>query len=311
MAGKRSNGEGSIRKLPNGKWHGQIMAGYQSDGKRHIVSVTENTKAEVIKKIRKIQEDRENHICVNQDITFAVWADRWYESYRDKVIPSTYCNYQFTLKILKSQFGCKKLQDLLPLEINQFLAELVRKKKSMSLIRKCRTMLIQIFDAAEDNELIVKNPARRTKIGKATYSYSNRRSKKDAFSNEEQEILFTHLPQDMVGYSIRFLLVTGLRVQELLALTKEDIKDDGSFVSVSKAVKMVSGKPVLGPPKSAKGVRTVPIPETYRYIAYYLKENGSHPFLWTSPNTDSHLYGVGSFRKRYYKVIDEIGRAHV
>ena len=36
MSGKRSHGEGSIRQVKNGKWHGQLMDGYHENGKRKL-----------------------------------------------------------------------------------------------------------------------------------------------------------------------------------------------------------------------------------------------------------------------------------
>ena len=44
---KRGNGDGSISRLPNGKWRGQVMDGYKPNGKRNIVSFTAPTKGEV------------------------------------------------------------------------------------------------------------------------------------------------------------------------------------------------------------------------------------------------------------------------
>ena len=50
---KKSNGEGSIKKLPSGSWRGQIMDGFRPDGKKNMLSFTAPTKGEVKDKIRK------------------------------------------------------------------------------------------------------------------------------------------------------------------------------------------------------------------------------------------------------------------
>ena len=34
--GRRSNGDGYFRKLPNGKWMGQIMVGFKENGKKNV-----------------------------------------------------------------------------------------------------------------------------------------------------------------------------------------------------------------------------------------------------------------------------------
>ena len=51
MAGKRSNGEGCIRKTKSGSWRGEIMDGYTPEGKRHIVRFTAKTRAGVLDKL--------------------------------------------------------------------------------------------------------------------------------------------------------------------------------------------------------------------------------------------------------------------
>ena len=75
---KRSNGDGSISRLPNGKWRGQVMDGYKPNGKRNIVSFTAPTKGEVQQLMRRHLEG----IDLEEDVectmpTFSEWADRW------------------------------------------------------------------------------------------------------------------------------------------------------------------------------------------------------------------------------------------
>ena len=194
-------------------------------------------------------------------VTLGDWGDIWYADYRSQVQPSTYYGYQFTLQIIKKWLGDALVADVLPIHINLFMTELMKSGYGMSQIHKCRTMLIQLFDAAEDNNLISRNPARRAKIIRdLDGSLTEPRYEKDAFTDLEVELLRRDLPDDLLGNSIRLLLDTGLRVQELIALAPEDIAEDGSFVTVNKAIKMVADIPQLGPPKSRHAYRTVPVP---------------------------------------------------
>lgn len=61
----------------------------------------------------------------------------------------------------------------------------------------------------------------------------------------------------------------------------DDIASDGSTININKAVKMVRGKPELGPPKSKRSIRIIPVPREYIPYALYLRNNGAQPFLWT------------------------------
>ena len=147
MARKRSHGEGSVRKLKSGNWHGEVMDGYSADGKKRIISFSAATKAEVLDKIRDYQNKKDAHIHVDKKLTLSNWADLWYCDYKSQVQASTYSGYQYTLKIIKEQMGTQTLCDVLPIDINRFMDFLVASNYSLSQIRKCRTMLIQIFDA--------------------------------------------------------------------------------------------------------------------------------------------------------------------
>ena len=301
---KRSNGDGSIGRLSSGKWRGQVMDGYKPNGKRNIVSFTAPTKGEVQQLMRRHLEG----IDLEEDVectmpTFSEWADRWYKDYDGQVQPSTYSGYQYTLKILKNGFGNTPIDQIRAMHISNFLDSLKRTGSSESKVHKCRTMLIQIFDAAAANDLVDKNPGRLAKANRCPFTQEE--SSKDAFTNKEISMLMTRLPNDLLGNSIRTMLGTGIRVQELLALRPCDIAADGSSIRIDKAIKMVDGRPVLGPPKSKRSKRIIPVPEAYRIYAKAIREEGGQAFIWSS-RRDSLLYSVGTFRNRFYKEIEKI-----
>ena len=307
MARKRSNGEGCVRRTPSGTWRGQIMDGYRDDGKRNIVSFTGATKGEVLDQMRQFKHQRETiGPSVSKQTTFEKWADVWYADYQSQVQPSTYENYRYTLKMLKDYFGTKKLREIKILDINRFHDHLRQKGLSHSYITKCRSMLIQIFDAAEANEEVSSNPARKSKgIRMEPSGVEISEGKKDAFADEEQEFLEKGLKDDLMGHSIMLMLGSGMRTQELLALKASDITEDGSQISVSKAVKMVGGVPTLGPPKSNRGRRIIPVAEKYRKHAVYLRQHSGREYIWTS-DRESGVFDVGAFRERYYRTIGKI-----
>ena len=133
--------------------------------------------------------------------------------------------------------GTQTLCDVLPIYINRFMDFLVASNYSLSQIRKCRTMLIQIFDAADANGLVAGNPARKAKIIRDKDGpLSEPRYEIDAFDDEEVELLKMNLPHNLTGYSIRVMLDSGLRVQERLALSPAYFAEDGSEIRVGHAI---------------------------------------------------------------------------
>ena len=301
MAKRKANGNGSVTKLASGSWRGQLMDGYTHEGKRNIISFTAPTKGEVQKKIREYLAAKENGeiIIQTKGNSFGYWADLWYVEYKGQVQASTYSGYKYTLQLIKEHYAETQIKEIKPLDISRYLNGMVKEGCSASKVSKCRAMLIQIFDFAEANDAVPKNPARLAKVIRDSEDTG---SKKDAFTEEEVMKLRMDLPDNKLGHSIRLLLGTGIRVQELLALKKSDIAEDGSTLMVQRAVKMVDGKAELGTTKSKAGVRIVPIPASYRDSTLYLRKYSGEAFIWCS-GRNNLVYGTGTFRKWYYEAL--------
>ena len=93
MAGKRSNGEGTLRKRPNGLWECTMMVGYKDDGARRYKSFYGKTQKEAKDKMAAYKKDVEAGLYIDPNLTFREWAQRWYDGYRDSVSPTTYESY--------------------------------------------------------------------------------------------------------------------------------------------------------------------------------------------------------------------------
>ena len=145
----------------------------------------------------------------------------WYENHKDNVMPTPQENYKYTLRILKDGFARRKVKDIKAYDIEQFLKRLKRDGRSDSCLAQCRGMLFQIFNKAEANDLILKNPVRfAEKMRKGPPK------RKASFTAEEVQILMDRLPESKIGWSIRLMLSTGMRTQELLGLEPRHISDE-------------------------------------------------------------------------------------
>lgn len=104
MPGKRrSNGEGSIRKLPSGLWYCQYMDGYKPNGKRNLRHLSAPTRSELLVKLREAQNNKEDEPAPSP-VAFDAWVQQWLDAYREQVQPSTYCNYRYTAALLTRYF---------------------------------------------------------------------------------------------------------------------------------------------------------------------------------------------------------------
>ena len=82
MPGKRSNGEGTLRKRPNGLWECTMMVGYQEDGRRRYKSFYGKTQKEARDKAEAYKRDTAAGLYIDPNLTFQEWAQKWYEGYK-------------------------------------------------------------------------------------------------------------------------------------------------------------------------------------------------------------------------------------
>ena len=97
MAKRRANGEGSIRKRPDGRWEGRYTAGRDPEtGKTVYKNVLGKTQAEVKVKLKQaIQESTEVDALKAAQYTVGQWMDVWFENYaKIKVRPSSHQTYR-------------------------------------------------------------------------------------------------------------------------------------------------------------------------------------------------------------------------
>ena len=277
MGSRRPNGEGTISQRKDGRWVCTLMIGYTAAGKRKFKSFYGKTQAEAKKKRNEFLRLMEAGMLVEKEYVFDEGADMWFENHKDNISPTTQESYSYTLKILKDYFGRRKLKDIKAYDIEQLLKKLWRDGRSDSCLTQCRGMLYQIFNKAEANDRVLKNPVRFADKMRNLDPITE----KDSFTVEEVKLLMANLPQDRIGASIRLMLGTGMRTQEILALEPRHIEEDGSAIQICQAINMVGGIATVGVPKSRDSYRDIPVPPVLRPYALYLR-NTVEKYIWES-----------------------------
>ena len=299
MARRRANGEGSLRQRSDGLWECTIMDGFQPDGRRRYKSFYGKTQTEVRKKRNEYIRLRDAGMIVSKEYTFGEWADMWYENHKENIKPTTQENYKYTLRILKDSFNRRKLKDIKAYDVEQLLKKLKRDGRSDSAIAQCRGMLFQIYNKVEANDLVLKNPVRfADKMRKGP------KKRKEAFTAEEVQLLMDGLPQNKIGWSIRLLLATGMRTQELLGLEPRHISEDGSKISIEQAVVRERGGVAIGTPKSYDSYRIIPVPLNARYCARLLCTVQTK-FIWEAGKRDMPC-NPSHFAKQFREAIEQV-----
>lgn len=261
---KRGNGEGTIyfsEKL--NKWVGQFTAGRKADGRINRKSVYGSTRKEVAQKIIEKQNEINKNIFVDKSsiILIDLVMQLISQSYNaNQISEATYLRKLNTANnISKLPIANMEIQKIEITDINNSL--LLLKNYSNSVIDKICGMLSTTFDNAVLLKIIYANPFKTN--GAIIKPKSLKLDKKiEALTIEEQKLFVNELAKSNDKYKDVFYiaLYTGMRIGEILALTKDDINLEKHTISITKTLtKDTSGKIILGKTtKTYSGTREIP-----------------------------------------------------
>lgn len=183
----------------------------------------------------------------------------------------------FTSQILP-YFGKMPVNEITPVVVRKWQNELIAQDYKPTYLRMLSGQLSAIFNFAVKYYNLAKNPLHITgNIGSL-----KRDTMKFWTLAEYNKFMAAIAPTTPARYAVELLFFTGMRCGELLALTLNDI-DEGRLLTMSddefkayphkirinKAYKEVNHVSMIGPPKTEKSNRTVPIPAK---VAADLKE---------------------------------------
>ncbi|HEM3633804.1 TPA: site-specific integrase [Streptococcus suis] len=233
-------------------------------GKKVKTSITGRTRTEVKKKISRAKYDfKTNGSTVYQETkidTYKELADLWLESYKLTVKPQT---FQSTRSLLNSHilpvFGDMKLDKITPSHIQKFAnklsAILVNYKVANSINRRIlqHGVLMQLMPHNPAREVIIP---KKQKITTDRVKFIDSKHLKElldymeSIANEKYQYYY-----DNILY--RFLLATGCRFGEAVALEWSDIDLEAGTVSITKTYNRQINK--ISTPKSKAGTRVISI----------------------------------------------------
>lgn len=186
--------------------------------------------------------------------TFEQVADEWEEYHAKSIQVYTQMCYQAPVKDLKRAFGDKILKDITSMDFQKFLEKMALQGYAKQTIQLRKITMKQIFDYAILQGYVSNNPIPVCKTPKNTPV-----SKRTLPSDEDISRIKAH-PNSMWGLYCNLLIYTGLRREEALALTYEDIDFDSEVIHITKALIFENGKSYIRDSlKSSAGRRTVPL----------------------------------------------------
>jgi integrase len=221
---RRANGEGSVRQRSNGRYEVRVSL---PDGERR--SVYGETRKEVLTKARSLRSEveRGTYVSPSQE-TLAEHLGQWIQAKRLTWDNNTYVNSRgWAENHILPALGQMQLQQLKTHHIQAFYHDLILKKGlAASTVRGIHSTLRGALEQAFREQKLSKNPAQHVvlpKIEEKEMRY---------LTGEEVERLIEAANAHKLGCLFIVAAATGMRRNELLALTWEDIDLEQGMIRV-------------------------------------------------------------------------------
>lgn len=296
---KREYGTGSISKRKDGKWQGRVNLGTDINGKRKQKYFYGTTEKEVKKKLKDyfIQGEKYNANNIAK-MTLEEFLVDWLENILVHTLkPKSYAIKEYIIKQqIAPRIGMLQVNSLVASDIQQMINNMVKEDLSYSTIKKAYDTLNQRFKLAINQEQVNKNPT----LGVVLPKQKNKKNSEIQYFSKEQckELIeesrriydYNNKNVYRLGELVPFLIFTGLRIGEAIALEWNDIDYKNKTITVNKNVVEVkskeTGKYILEKQDSTKtdsSTRIIPISNNAMECIKNLKEiNGDKKFIFAS-----------------------------
>jgi integrase len=251
---KRSDGDGSwVRRGPK-SWELRFQI-TGADGTRKRYSTYGPTKQVAREKAAKVRERiaREQPARDSRDS-----LDAWFRTWRGKHLgastlrQSTRDQYAGLIAShVIPRYGHRPLRSLVPSDFDALFAEV---QLGASSKRSLYAALVAMFRAAVRDKLLADSPMAGVPRPKQP-AYQSR-----ALTGEEVRAVVAAGEGHDWHLALVTLAVTGLRRSELLGLDVDCLDTSRGVLHIRQALTRTSAGLTLGPPKSAAGIREVPLP---------------------------------------------------
>ena len=258
MATQRGNGEGSIyQRASDGRWLGAVTIGLYSNGRPKRKVVSAKTRAEVVRKLRKLQQQLDDGFpAPSAGLTVAQLLDQWFEDVlRHQVSPNTASNYRSMAELhIKPTLGRKKIANLTTADVDRLLSNKTDSGLSVSTVGRIRNVLSQSLDQGIRWGSVHRNVASLSRSPKGvraegrTLSPQQARTLLNAMRGHRNEVLYA------------LMLSTGLRRGEALGLQWRDFEEDVGVLLVRRQLTREDGVLFNKDTKTAKSRRAINLP---------------------------------------------------
>lgn len=232
-ASRNSNGESSIYLGADNRWHGRVTVGVKDDGRpdRRHVSAPKDKRAEVVRKVRELEKQRDAGTVQKAGTTWTVgqWLDHWLN---DIAVLTTTENgwdaYFYAVKHLTRGVGKHRLNRLAPHHLESLYRKMLKNGAKAGTVHQVhRTIRTALFEA-KARDYISKNPA---SVAKAPMPDEE---EIEPFTKDEIRAVFTAARARRNSTRWIIAIALGLRQGEALGLQWPDINFEDQTLKVMR-----------------------------------------------------------------------------
>lgn len=170
---RQSNGESTIFRDKADRWHGYVSMGRKEDGKRDRRHVSGAKRADVAKRVRALEAQRDSGqvLASGRGWTVGKWLDHWMTSIQvNRIRPKTYQGYESKIRVhIRPALGHLPLVKLQPEHLEALYALMASKGLSggttlivHNIIRRALKVALQRGRVTRNVALLVDSPVQRS-----------------------------------------------------------------------------------------------------------------------------------------------------
>ena len=323
---RRMKGEGSITKMPSGKYRVRLEVSPSPLGKRQWLTAVVATQKEATEKLQEFQRQKKTEDMVEKlKESFSDFIEP-YLTYKasEGLLPSTLYRIRQTLKETGDTYFPNIPVQKITSELLQEVVKMWRDDKGNkeTTIRIKYKIIQGCFDWLRQKKYIAKSPFNEIVLKRQKKKKNN---KLVIISQEEHEKLKTVMtkywdPEETNGklkLKSMFLAVylltyeTGMREGEVAGLKVKCIDTETATITVENSLSFVNGKLIDNPPKTASGFREIVISKkTLGYLKELIEDVDKEEYVFRNP-VSGKPFNPSSFLARFQQFQKEAGIDHV
>lgn len=273
-----------MKKRPDGRWQKKITLPGGKQKMLYSNAANERlAQRDFTDQIMNLEEEKRT------STNFSRVAEAWSDEAFPKLQNNSLKLYKPGLKAAIDYFRDTPIAEIKPLHVQRYADYLLSRKYAAKTVKGKILVVSLVMKYAVLNGYIESDPTTRIRLP----SHAPKTKREAATEVDIDKIIAS--TDKPFGVLALFLLMTGCRRGEAVALTPKDINLEKKTISITKTVEWLGNVPQIKPtPKTDAGVREIPLPDS---LIERLEPLMSQEYLF--PGHDGKIISSSAFTRRW------------